>query len=131
MDAGIRPLVAEYHWTKFTKTFKVGHLDEAVKYDPLNTIYNYAGAASRIRNKLPFDAEQYLYKAEQHFNGDVVLWSVYALKARFYMGIGNVYGAKKMINRAIYYWPDYIEGRAILEKINEYERKILARRKTK
>jgi tetratricopeptide (TPR) repeat protein len=89
--------------------------------DPLNTAFNLKACLFYVTPlKMDYQkANDYLEKAINHFNGDIVLWSLYDIKGRLKLQLGSPLEAKVAFEKALHLNPEFRPaqvGLAIAEK---------------
>jgi tetratricopeptide (TPR) repeat protein len=124
----IKPLLGEREFFKYHVSLNKGdyrsaenHVLKALKYDPLNTAYNIdTSELYLVVFKDPQKANDYLEKAINHFNGDIVEWAFYDIKGHLKLQLGSLLEAKAAFERALYLYPEdekAQQGLAVVNKI--------------
>jgi O-antigen ligase len=145
----LKPLIAEKAFTGYRKYRAMGeyHLNQkdiktaqwevqkaqenltrALAYDPLNTAYNIDASIFYINFFQDYQkANDYLEMAINHFNGDIVLWSLYDIKGRFKLQLNSPQEAKAAFAKALKLYPEFepakaglvIAEKALAERANQ------------
>jgi len=84
-------------------------LAKALAYDPLNTAFNLKTCLFYVTPlKMDYQkANDYLEKAINHFNGDIVLWSLYDIKGRLKLQLNSPQEAKVAFEKALKLYPEF------------------------
>ncbi|RPI80072.1 MAG: hypothetical protein EHM45_00350 [Desulfobacteraceae bacterium] len=84
-------------------------IEKALAYDPLNTAFNLKACLFYVTPlKMDYQkANDYLEKAINHFNGDIVLWSLYDIKGRLKLQLGSPLEAKVAFEKALHLNPEF------------------------
>jgi O-antigen ligase len=122
---GIRPFLGEMERYKNkiaqskgdTKAAKE-HILKAIEYDPHNSAYHTQAAQFYIQKKNFTKASDYVEKSIIDFNGDVTMYSIWFMKGLISANTGNLFKAKAALEKALYYYPTYVQAKKYLAQIN-------------
>ena len=114
----VKPLLAEVEYLKAKQTKKLSHLEQAVKLDPLQSMY-VLKLAHLYQRREPHKALAYLQRAIVTATGDSVRWMPFFQRGNLEMRLGNVYGARESFKKSLYYWPLFVPAQKALANVNE------------
>lgn len=124
---GIKPFIGElenqkHNWALASRNMKEAerHILKAIEYDPRNS--SYCLHASQLYMNAFRDhakAIDFIERAIVDFNGDLTLYSLYFFKGLVKQKTGNIFEARAAFEKALYYYPTYVEAAAMLQETDK------------
>jgi len=111
---GVKPFLGEVEHFKYKQALgqrkreeALKHILQAIKHDPHNTAYLLYTGQLYAAIHHPEYALDYIERTIVDYNGDITAWSMWFIKGILKAQLGDLRGAKRAFEKALYYNPTF------------------------